>query len=59
MELEGLGSNEKLSPRQFSMFCFGLMDRFHWTYDEVMNIPIPIMYSLIEYLNKTQQEQKW
>lgn len=44
------------TSRDFSMFCFGIMDRFHWTYEEVMELPLPVFYALIEYLEKTSKK---
>lgn len=47
-------SKSVADSRQFSMQCFDLMRIFHWTYDEVMELPLPVFFSLIEYLNKTK-----
>jgi hypothetical protein len=48
--------SETYAAREFSMFCFGLMDRFHWTYEEVMELPLPVLYALREYLDKTNKK---
>ena len=55
MDLSGLRSKNTYDARQFSMDCFSIMRIFHWTYDEMMNLPIPVFIALREYLEKTKQ----
>ncbi len=49
-------TSETGDTREFSMFCFGLMERFHWTYEEVMDLPLPVLYAIAEYLEKTKKK---
>lgn len=54
MELEG--SSNRFNVRQFSMLCFSIAERFHWTLDYIREMALPDFYSLMEYLEKTQQK---
>lgn len=39
------------------MLCFRIAERFHWTLDYIREMALPDFYSLMEYLEKTKQEQ--
>lgn len=49
LDFNDLTSGQAYSARQFSMMCFDIMGYFHWTYDEVMELPLPVLYALMDY----------
>ena len=56
MELDGLTSNDTLDARQYSMFCFAVAERFHWTLDYIREMALPDIYALMEYIEKTREK---
>jgi hypothetical protein len=51
-DLRNFQTESYITAREFSLFAFRVMERFHWTYQEFIETPLPVIYALIEYMNK-------